>query len=126
MQVLGDTIAAVLAGLLQPPPEAAAHAVSVLKQVLQCMRRITDLMASTCTAEPHLLTSALQCLATNLKCAAEQPELQQQAGMQELLVTAADELLRAKIGSTVAGTTQPERSSGPSKYADLDVEMEEI
>lgn len=130
MQVLGDTIAAVLAGLLQPLPQplegAAASALSVLKQVLACMKRITELMASTCTAEPDLLTSALQCLASNMKAAAEQPESKQQAGMQELLISAADELLRVKIGSATAGKTQPVHSCGPSKYEHLDVEMEEI
>lgn len=130
MQVVDEGMSHALAGLLQLPSEASPHAAVALRHLLACLKRVTHCMARVFTECPGAWTEALQNLAGRLKLLAQNPELRQhmqQAGVQELLICTADELLEIKAERiSVCHSQQQCGVPLPAKYAIMDVEVEEI
>ena len=139
LQVLDQCVPEVLARLLATPLDGTAHVVFTMQHLLACLKRITLGMERACRQESDLLLTALQYLAGSLKSianAATFPQHLQQAGMQELLICTADELLAGKAAPAPASLSDPGAASAPaqqretaqlaSKYEHLDVELEEI
>ena len=128
VQVLDRSIGPVLAGLLHSPAEATADAMLVLEQVIKHVQRIAQAIIH--KAESDLPASVLASMADNLKIIAQQgvvPAHLQQAGMQELLISAADDLLKAKsLPAITAATSQHEGACPSVRYQQMDVDVEEI